>query len=227
MKNFKFKKRDVISIVGAGGKTTLLNYLSNKYSQDSSVLMTTTTKIFIPLNYDYLYYDIKFLDIVSLPLKNSLYIVAPKFKDKLSSLPLKDLEILIKYFDYTFIEADGSNMKPLKGWNENEPVICNDTTITIGVIDLTQIGKPIDEKFIHRIDLFCKLIDKKVGDILTIDDYIKIILKKDGIFKNSKGKKIIFFSKEDLIKDFNIIDEIKVKLKVENFDGEISIGGIL
>ena len=55
MINLNLKKGDVISIVGAGGKTTLLNYLSHKYSIDNSVLMTTTTKIFTPLNYDYLY----------------------------------------------------------------------------------------------------------------------------------------------------------------------------
>jgi probable selenium-dependent hydroxylase accessory protein YqeC len=227
MKNLNFKKKDVISIVGAGGKTTLLNYLSKKYSQDSSVLMTTTTKIFIPLNYDFIYHNLNFLDTVPLPLKNSLYVVAPKFKDKLSSLPLKDLEKLTKYFDHTFIEADGSNMKPLKGWNESEPVICDDTTVTIGVIDITHIGKPINEKFIHRIELFCKLIDKKVGDILTTDDYIKIILKKDGLFKNSKGKKVIFFSKTDLIKDLIIIEEIKIKLKVKNFEKDIKLGGLL
>jgi len=220
MIDLKIKKGDVVSIVGAGGKTTLLNYLSNKYRRDNSVLMTTTTKIFPPLKYDYLYHNIKFLDTVSQPLKNSLYIVAPKYKDKLSSLPMGDLKILIKYFDYTFIEADGSKMKPLKGWNETEPVICTETTITIGVIDLTHIGKAIDKKNIHRIELFCKLVGKKEGDLLTLDDYIKIILNKDGIFKNSKGKKVIYFSKADLIKDLKIIDEIKSKLYDKNFVGE-------
>ena len=221
MKNLNLKKGDVVSIVGAGGKTTLLNYLSNKYSCDNSVLMTTTTKIFAPLNYDYLYHHINFLDTVSLPLKNSLYVVAPKYKDKLSSLPMKNLETLVKYFDYTFVEADGSRMKPLKGWNESEPVICENTTITIGVVDLTHIGKRIDENFIHRIELFCKLVDKKEGDILTIDDYVKIILEKDGLFKNSKGKKIIYFSKLDLMEDFKIVEKIKSKLYDKNFDGDI------
>ncbi|UUV18247.1 selenium cofactor biosynthesis protein YqeC [Fusobacteria bacterium ZRK30] len=220
MINLKIKKGDVVSIVGAGGKTTLLNHLSNEYSLDNSVLMTTTTKIFTPLNYDYLYHDINFLDTVSHPLKNSLYVVAPKYKNKLSSLPRKDLERLIEYFDYTFIEADGSKMKPLKGWNESEPVICADTTITIGIIDLIHIGKAIDKEFIHRIELFCKLVGKREGDILTIDDYIKIILKKDGIFKNSKGKKVIYFSKVDLMTDLKIIDEIKNKLYDKNFVGE-------
>lgn len=226
MKNLNLKKGDVVSIIGAGGKTTLLNHLSNKYSLGNSVLMTTTTKIFIPLNYDYLYHDINYLDTVSHPLKSSLYVVAPKYEDKLSSLPMGDLETLIKYFDYTFIEADGSHMKPLKGWNGSEPVICADTTITIGVIDLTHIGEPIDKKIIHRVELFCKLVGKREGDILTIDDYVKIILKKDGIFKNSKGKKVIFFSKADLMTDLKIIDEIKRKLYDEIFDGDIVVGGI-
>lgn len=220
MINLNLKKGDVVSIVGAGGKTTLLNHLSNKYSLDNSVLMTTTTKIFTPLNYDYLYHDINFLDILSHPLKKNLYVVAPKYNDKLSTLPIGDLKKLIKYFDYTFIEADGSKMKPLKGWNGTEPVICAETTITIGVIDLTHIGMAIDKRFIHRVELFCKLVGKKVGDILTVDDYIKIILNKDGIFKNSKGKKVIYFTKVDLMKDLEIIDEIKSKLYDKSFVGE-------
>ncbi len=227
MIDLKIKKGDVVSIVGAGGKTTLLNYLSNKYSLDNSVLMTTTTKIYSPKNYDYIYHSINFLDTVSLPLKNNLYIVAPKYKDKLSSLPMEDLETLVKYFDYTFIEADGSRMKPLKGWKDNEPVICAETTVTIGIIDLTQVGRPIDEDLVYEIELFCKLVGKKVGEALTIDDYIKIILKKDGIFKNSKGRKIIFFSKADLMKDLKIIDEIEVRLYDKRFDGEVVMGGIL
>lgn len=226
MIDLKIKKGDVVSIVGAGGKTTLLNYLSNKYRSNNSVLMTTTTKIFTPLNYDYLYHDINFLDTLSHPVKKGLYVVAPKYKDKLSSLPMADLERLIKYFDYTFIEADGSKMKPLKGWNEGEPVICAETTVTIGVIDLTHIGRVIDREFIHRVELFCKLIGKMEGDILSVDDYIKIILKKDGIFKNSKGKKVIYFSKADLMKDSKIIEEIKSKLYDKNFDGNILVGGI-
>ncbi|WP_037029227.1 selenium cofactor biosynthesis protein YqeC [Psychrilyobacter atlanticus] len=221
MNDLKIKKGDVVSIVGAGGKTTLLNHLSIEYSLDNSVLMTTTTKIFTPLKYDYLYHDINFLDTISYPLKNSLYVVTPKYKDKLSSLPMVDLKRLIKYFDYTFVEADGSKMKPLKGWNETEPVICTETTITIGVIDLTHIGKVIDKNFIHRVELFCKLVGKREGDILTLDDYVKIILKKDGIFKNSKGKKVIYFSKVDLMKNLEIIDEIKSKLYDRKFVGEI------
>jgi probable selenium-dependent hydroxylase accessory protein YqeC len=118
-------------------------------------------------------------------------------------------------------------MKPLKGWNESEPVICANTTITIGVVDLTHIDKPIDEEIIHRAELFCELVGKNIGDILTVDDYIKIILKKDGIFKNSRGKKIIFFSKVDLMEDLKVIEEIKVRLDNKRFDGEIVVGGIL
>ena len=228
MLDLNLKKGDVVSIVGAGGKTTLLNHLSNKYSADNSVLMTTTTKIFPPLNYDYLYHDTDFIRNKNIDFKkNSLYVVAPRYKGKLSSLPMAELEDLTEYFDYTFIEADGSRMKPLKGWNENEPVICLNTTVTIGVIDLTQVGKPIDEEIVHRIGLFCRLTGKKEGDILTTDDYVEIIIKKDGIFKNSKGKKIIFFSKVDLMEDLKIIEEIKLKLYEKKFDGEIIAGGIL
>ncbi|MDO7205691.1 hypothetical protein Q5M85_17895 [Paraclostridium bifermentans] len=49
----EIKENDVITVVGAGGKTSLITYLSKQLSSEYSVLLTTTTKIYIPKSSDY------------------------------------------------------------------------------------------------------------------------------------------------------------------------------
>ncbi|RDC48863.1 putative selenium-dependent hydroxylase accessory protein YqeC, partial [Acinetobacter sp. RIT592] len=49
----EIKENDVITVVGAGGKTSLITYLSKQLSSEYRVLLTTTTKIYIPKSSDY------------------------------------------------------------------------------------------------------------------------------------------------------------------------------
>jgi len=42
------KKKDIVSIVGAGGKTTLMFRLAQENKTHAKVLATTTTKIYVP-----------------------------------------------------------------------------------------------------------------------------------------------------------------------------------
>ena len=42
-------KKDIISFVGAGGKTTMMFKLAEELRLNNKVLVTTTTKIYVPL----------------------------------------------------------------------------------------------------------------------------------------------------------------------------------
>ena len=55
-------KKDVISIVGAGGKTTMLFSLSKELK--GKVCLSTTTKIFMPIksDYDYFYHGFSYFN---------------------------------------------------------------------------------------------------------------------------------------------------------------------
>ena len=54
---FHINKGDIISIVGTGGKTSLMFKLANELKSDLNVLVSTSTKIKIPSpdKYNYLY----------------------------------------------------------------------------------------------------------------------------------------------------------------------------
>ena len=56
-----------------------------------------------------------------------MFMVEVRLKMKINSYFTKEIEDAVKSFDYIILEADGSKCKPLKGWNNNEPVIYDET----------------------------------------------------------------------------------------------------
>lgn len=182
MKNvFGIRKKDCISIVGAGGKTSLLFLLGNTFEKS---LLTTTTKIFRPLSNDV------FIDELPESIKTSV-IVKKQVDNKLYGFTEDELSKYCSSFDYTFIEADGSRMLPLKGWNSNEPVVPNYSNKTIGVLDITVLDN-LTEKSVFRIDEYKKIT--AVEERVTYRNLVDVVLNSNGLFKGSKYK-ILYINK--------------------------------
>jgi probable selenium-dependent hydroxylase accessory protein YqeC len=123
------------------------------------------------------------------------------------------LESIIPLFDHVFIEADGSRTLPLKAWAHYEPVITESTTVTIGILPLRPLGKPVSQEFIHRLSLFTALSGAEEGSTIGFDHYVPVISGRsvDGVdmdaalkqadgggahslFHIARGKKILFFN---------------------------------
>lgn len=188
-------KYEKITIVGAGGKTTCLFTLANEL-KTNKVLVTTTTKIYEPNKamYDKLILESDNLNNIS-P-KNGITIFGKEINSngKLLSPSIENLNEIIKKFDYVFIEGDGSKEKPLKGWNDKEPVVLEDTTITLGILSIKNIGKKINEKNIHRLNEFMILTNSREEDEIGVKHLAEVVNNCNGIFKNSKGKKILLIN---------------------------------
>lgn len=209
----KLKDKEVISIVGGGGKTTLLEELSKQLNEDGKkVLVTTTTKIGIPKNQNNMYINTLQKDIDK---SNIVYFGEYMEGGRLVSKDISVVDKLIKNtdFDYYIIEADGAKRKPIKASNDTEPVYTKYTTTTIGVIGLDCLNKPIDQ-IVHRSKIFRKII-KPESDLVSIDDIVKLVLHKKGLFKDSLGRKILYLNKT-INKEDGLI--IKEKLKDEDID---------
>lgn len=211
-----FEEKEVISIVGAGGKTSLMNLLAKEISSNENVLITTTTKIYKPTNneVDYLYLDYKDL-ISNLNKKKNIFAYGSSINidNKLIGIKKDEIKALKDHFNKIIIEADGSKCKDLKAWNENEPVISNDTTITLGLLSLSTIGMEIKDENIHRLEIFKRLIKDRNPTNVDLNILIKVIFNENGLFRNSKGRRILFLNKLDKYND-NI--EIFLKLIKEN-----------
>ena len=190
--------RDVISIVGSGGKTTLMYLLARELSRKGKrVITTTTTKIFPPHpsqsprlvtsdSEDVLLHKTR-----ELIQKEKHFTLAKGFMDqKLKGLSptLIDKIHEQKIADVILVEADGAKRCPLKAPNETEPVIPTSTTLTLLVVGLDGIGKPNTEEYVFRPHYFSRLTGVKEGELITAESVSRVILHPEGLRRGTPNK---------------------------------------
>jgi hypothetical protein len=186
---FAAQGRQVVSIVGSGGKTTLLWALARALvSPEARVLVSTTTKIWPP-KADELLPGVTVAGTVN------------AVTGKLEAPPLNELRVLCACFDYVLLEADGAAGKPLKAWAAYEPVVPDYTTMTIAVLPLCA-GMIIGLDAVHRLPLFnlaygdvCagKLVATTVasvqGEAVTASHLARII--QGGLLYRTYGARVL------------------------------------
>lgn len=201
LEGFAIKKGDIISLVGAGGKTSLMYYLAQKLRDRYRVLLTTSTKIGQPEEgkVDRIY---RSFEAYEKPLEDKIVLCLGQGlegKRKLGSLDPKDFEKVYSDFDISLIEADGCRNLPMKMWKDHEPVIFPQTTKTIGIFNIQTYGLDINEAWIYNYQAFEALVGKGTMDE---EAYYKLITHPKAMFKDSAGEKIVFLnqveSEEDL-----------------------------
>lgn len=202
---FKLYKECRVSITGAGGKTSLMFTIAEELRKEFKVLVTTSTKIFIPENsqYDFMYMLEDKKDFYVSSTDSGIYVLGEKFREdgKITGISCEKLEELAQYFHIALIEADGSKRKPLKGWKENEPVICEGTSKTIGVLDIKTIGMIINDDNIHRLPRFLNITETSEGERVDVEHIVSLIFHKEGLFKNSRGERILYINKVETEND--------------------------
>lgn len=166
----KNSKTQVISIVGAGGKTSLLYALAEMFLRGEGdlrlfglepvrtpkILVTTSTKILAPEHCGWC----GDFSAVKKEWEAGRYAVAGSLAEtpekarekagetaggKLKALPEGEFQHILAEADVVLIEADGAKHLPLKLPAAHEPVIRPETTAVLGVAGLSCIGKPFRE----------------------------------------------------------------------------------
>ena len=193
---FNIEKKNIITITGAGGKTTLMFLLSRELSKLGKVMVTTTTKIYTP---DKNQFEKMYIGNEEITGENkNIFAVGKEIKDKkLIGIGYHEIERLKDDFDYILIEGDGSKEKLLKEWNEREPCIPDFSNVIIGVINLDIIDLDLIEGNIHRFELFKEkyptYINKKVNF-----SFLKEYIKNGKFFgENKTARKYIFLNGVD------------------------------
>lgn len=184
--------KSVVSVVGAGGKSTLIEALADEYVLlGSDVIITTTTHIRKPRG-KIARNASELKDI----LMNKSKAGTRKAEKIYLGIPIKDKGIykLKAVSDDTFkelfamasknnipvlIEADGAKGLPCKVPAEYEPVIRAESDVVIGVLSERAVGGKIKD-VCHRPQMVSRLLEKGINDIITEKDL-------DMIFTDSKG----------------------------------------
>lgn len=176
------EKGHVISLVGGGGKTSLMTALAEQYAvQGLRALVTTTTHIGVPRDGSY----VTTLSELEKRWKDEKYATVGyrENEHKLAMLPEDELRKYMELADVTLIEADGAKCLPCKVPRDREPVILPECDIVIGVMGLDTLGKPCEE-VCFCLDQVEALLGKDRSEIMTMEDMVKILTSEKGTKKD-------------------------------------------
>lgn len=151
------------AVIGSGGKSTLLQVLSEELP--GRVLLCTSTHF---MGYPHLP---TVLDPTPEQLREALS------RDRVVCAARRSAErklcacglpytLLRELADYVLLEADGSRHLPLKAHAAHEPVIPPLCDKTVCVVGLSGLGTPISQS-VHRPEIFCALTDSTPQEIVT------------------------------------------------------------
>lgn len=180
--------KNIISVVGGGGKTTIIKTLLYEFEkQVKRAIGMTTTKIRVP-DYGTILTEESF---ELLDTTTGVVTIGKNWGNKKMTSPSIEFQTeLYKRYDTICIEADGSKGFPSKAPNDTEPVIPKETTLLLGVQGIDALGCPI-EKVCHRPEIVCKRLGKKLTDRLEPKDMARLCLEEKGIKKGYEGKEYI------------------------------------
>lgn len=183
----------VVSLTGAGGKTSLMFALGREFAKAGErVLLTTTTKISKresellgpPIVTD----DLASIPDELLPAPGSAVIACSGPNERgdrvLGFAPeVIDEAAQGNNFDRIIVEADGSARRPLKAPAAHEPVAPGSTDVMISVAGLGGLGERLDEEHLFRSDLWSRITQTGPGDAITAQALARALTNDQGFSK--------------------------------------------
>ncbi len=191
-------KGDVVSLVGAGGKTTVLYALTLELRRRGlSVVATSTTHMQMPMTATTMPPLVvvgeqdNWLTTVKAALRRygSVTVVQDRKRDdKLGGVDPVMLDPLRSLADCVVIEADGARGRSLKAPASHEPVIPDETTLTVIVVGLDVLDHKLEAEHVHRLEIVIRLSGASTGTEVT-DAVIAAAIVKGYLPKIPKGSR--------------------------------------
>ena len=157
------------SVIGGGGKTTLLRSLADELVAEGKTVILATTTHFLPFSgIDTIVSTDEFEVARQLKAQRVICVGTPAHEarnaGKLapSRIAPHDLASLA---DFVLVEADGSRHMPVKAHSDREPVIPDGSDLTITVIGASAFGKPVAQT-VHRAEIFCENSGCEQNDVV-------------------------------------------------------------
>ncbi len=204
-------EKAVISLVGGGGKTSLMYALARELAAiGKKVLITTTTKIYMPVPEEAQATIVSMIPREILKKARKLLDHYPHItlgaeylpdEAKLKGVTPAVLEIIHEsnIFDFIIVEADGAAGRSLKACAPHEPVVPLFSDLVVALIGLDVVARPLKEEFVFRSGIFSRITGLKLMENLA-ESSIASILLHDMASIPVAGKdtlKIAFLNKAD------------------------------
>ena len=179
----------VVSLTGAGGKTTALFQLARESAKRNLTIVAATTHLGvwqIPLADHHIIANHP--DDIKLPTEGVVLVTGEIENDR--TKPINEA-ILIWLREKSasrnillLIEADGSRQKPLKSPATHEPPIPEFTNVVIVTAGLSALGEPLTEKTVQRAEIFSQLSGLQINQTITPDAVTRTLTHSQGGLKN-------------------------------------------
>lgn len=199
---------DVISVIGAGGKTTLIHRMAEMYQrQGQKTLICTTTHMYREAETDVSCEPKQIIGKIEKKGRCMAGKVCPYNPDKIGCLPADVMEQVMRQADVVLIEADGAKHFSVKYPAENEPVIYPATTKIILVMGTWDIGRPACD-VIFRYEEMTKAVTCLKDELLTFE-MLNVIIQKgylDKLYRSNSDLDVQILFTEKIHGELRYID---------------------
>ena len=203
--------KEVISLVGAGGKTTLMFRLAQElFLNGKNVVTTTTTKILEPTSGET---NFLFIDPDEKKIRNFVQHHLDQYhhitiaQERLERGKLKGIspdlvnELWSSHeIDTIIVEADGAAGRPVKAPREKEPVIPSSTTLVVAMLGVDGMERKLSEENVFQAERVSKMTGIPIGENLTDEAMAILMTHPQGLFKGtpSSARVVSFLNKVDI-----------------------------
>jgi probable selenium-dependent hydroxylase accessory protein YqeC len=220
----------MVSLIGAGGKTTTLFRLAKEFRDDGQkVLVTTTTKIFKPtkphVDRLFLVQEADALLAATAGIKRPAVIGAGYNVDDEGKLLGMSADWLDRFrkseqFDAILIEADGAASRLLKVPSEIEPVVPALSDVTIWIMAIKVIGKPLNANSIHRVERAISILSVAEETPVTPDHIIQLVNHPSGCLRGvpPSSRKIALINQAESNEEIDTAHKLAEALLKTGFD---------
>ena len=237
----KLKERAFLSLVGAGGKSSLLQIIAQELvGKKKKVIVTTTTRMFTHQVSPLLGAGQIIESTDSGTMADSIRRYFSQNRDNGIAILLKERFMeegrekfsgpkpywLDKWWmeglaDFFVIEADGAKGRPIKAPSQHEPVTASATTDVLAVIGIDSVGLPLVEKNVFRSTLFSQLTGLKGDKLITKKEVLVLINHPAGLYKDSPNlaRRLLFLNKVNNSEKEQIAEEIALGVMINNQAG--------
>ena len=199
------QKHRLITVVGAGGKTTLIYLLARELTDAGyKVAVTTTTHMQAEGRYGF--------RPLGIPCEDG------KIKGISEEFPGE----LLKEYDIVLVEGDGSRQLPMKFPADHEPVIPAKTDMVIGVAGAGAIGRTFREAC-HRYHIACAYFRCEPDEQIKVVHMAEALTSRDGQKKNVVCEYRYLINQIDRLEDDTRKELREVMQKREECGGMVSL----
>lgn len=234
----QLKERAFISLVGAGGKSSLLQRMAQEFIQKKKkIILTTSTKMFVSQIALFIkegqIIETHCAEVMEEGIKNyfeqnrnkgiAILLAHRLMEDGNEKFSGPETRYLDKWWrdglaDFFIVEADGAKGRPIKAPDYHEPVIPEMVSNVIAVIGIDAIGLRLEEKNVFRSSLFSNLTGLKLGKKINIETITALVNHPEGLYKNSPDftKRHLFLNKVNNIEKVQIATDIALAVFMDN-----------